>query len=460
VTNYKVLIVEDDLALLEVVSAFLSMKGFSVAQATTRKECHEALQRSLPDAVVSDCHLPDTDGLQLLREIHAIDASIPVLIITGFATIDLAVRAIKEGAEQFLAKPFELSLLLKVLENIFEKSRSVRCELAVKNRVARFPRDPFLGTSESIVRLQSKAQSIVGTSLPILIQGEAGTGKGVLADWLTKEGPRSNEAFVDLNCSGLSSETLESELFGREEVPFGGVVAQKMGLLDVAHRGTLFLDELGDMDIHIQPKLLKVLDEGLFRRVAGLRDREVDIHLIAASNLDMATLVANDKFRRDLFSKVNTLSLVIPPLRTRIGDIPVIAQSFLEELEKDMSRGRLEFGKGVMTSLKGYGWPGNIRELRNVLERAALLCKDGIIRREDLHFYVPASVVTKDPRFVPCCESEDNVVTLKELERQYISFVLQKENGRAVRAAAKLAIPRTTFYAKLREHNISIHRDQ
>jgi DNA-binding NtrC family response regulator len=380
-------------------------------------------------------------------------------MVTGYATIDLAVRAMKEGAEQFLAKPFELSLLLTLLEKVFEKSRSVRRELAVNNRVLRSRKNPFLGTSEGIERLKAMAQSILGTSLPILIQGETGTGKGVLADWLIKEGPRSNEAFVDLNCAGLNKEMLESDLFGHEERAFTGAIAQKVGLLEVAHRGTLFLDELGDMDIQIQPKLLKVLDEGRFRTVGGVRDREVDIHLIAATHLDMATLVADGKFRRDLFFRVNTLSLVIPPLRERVSDIPAIAQCFLEQLEKELGRGQLEFGKGVTTALKSYSWPGNIRELRNVLERAVLLCKDGVIRRDDLHFQIPTSMPLVS-QFVPSGDSEDRVMTLHELERQYISFVLQKENGSAGRAAAKLAIPRTTFYAKLKQYKLSSHPDK
>ena len=251
---------------------------------------------------------------------------------------------------------------------------------------------------------------------------------------------------------------MESDLFGCEERTFTGAPPQKMGLLEIAHRGTLFLDELGDMDIQVQPKLLKVLDEGRFRRVGGVRDREADIHLISSTHRDLVTLVADEKFRRDLFFRVSTLSLVIPPLRVRTGDIPVIARYFLDQLEKDLNRGHLEFGKGVLIALRSYDWPGNVRELRTVLERAALFCTDGVIRPEDLHFQIPSSMPNAS-QFVLCGNSEDKDVTRKELERQYISYVLQKENGRVGRAAKKLGIPRNTFYAKLKQYDISAHPD-
>jgi len=451
--NYKVLIVDDDASLLGAVHSYLEVKGFTVSEARTGKQCREALQQSLPDAVVMDYLLPDTDGLRLLREVHAIDPSIPVLVMTGSATIDLAVRAMKEGAEQFVAKPFELSVLLHLLEKVFENSRSIRRELAVNSRKIRFRRDPFLGSSESIRRLKSAAQKILGTSLPILIQGETGTGKGVLAEWLTKNGPRSNEAFVDLNCAGLNRELLESDLFGHEKGAFTGAITQKTGLMEVAHKGTLFLDEVGDMDMSIQPKLLKVLDEKRFRKVGGVRDREIDVHLIAATHQDMQALVENKTFRSDLYFRISTIPLVIPPLRERISDIPALAEWFLERLREDLNRRQLEFDKSAIAALEGYNWPGNIRELRNVLERAALLCTDGVIHTEDLHFQI--SKTSQKP-----AETEQTMnldMTLEELERRHICLVLQRENGKVDRAAAKLGIPRSSLYVKLKHYSIATH---
>ena len=449
--NYKVLVVDDDATLCSTVRSYLELKGFTVSEAGTGKKCREALLQSQPDAIVMDYFLPDTDGLQLLREIHGIDPSIPVLIMTGAATIDLAVRAMKDGAEQFVAKPFELSVLLKLLEKIFEKNRFIRRELAVRNRVIRYKRDPFLGSSESIRRLESTAQSILGTSLPILIQGETGTGKGVLAEWLTKQGPRSSEAFVDLNCAGLNRELLESDLFGHEKGAFTGAISQKTGLLEVAHQGTLFLDEVGDMEMSIQPKLLKVLDEHRFRRVGGVRDRSVDVHMIAATHQDMEALVAEKRFRSDLYFRISTIPLAIPPLRERISDIPVLAEWFLHRLREDLNRGQLQFDKRAMVALEGYRWPGNIRELRNVLERAALVCKDGVIQKEDLYFQVSQT----SPAPAQAAPGSDVDMTLEEVERQHISRVLRSENGKVDRAAAKLGIPRSSLYVKIKQYGIT-----
>ena len=448
--NYMVVVVDDDLAFLGAVRSYLEIKGISVVIAKTGKECVEAIQQNQPDAVLMDYFLPDTDGLRLMREVHAVDPGIPVLIMTGAATIDLAVRAMKEGAEKFVAKPCELSVLLQLLGKVFENRRFVRREMAEKKRVVRYKRDPFLGESASIRRLESSARSILGTSLPILIQGETGTGKGVLAEWLTKQGSRSNEAFVDLNCAGLNRDLLESDLFGHEKGAFTGAITQKTGLLELAHKGTLFLDEIGDMDISIQPKLLKVLDEKRFRRVGGVRDLNVDVHLIAATHQDMSTLVAEKKFRTDLFFRVSTIPLVIPALRDRAGDIPLIAEWFLERLRNDLNRRRLEFGTDAIAALQGYSWPGNIRELRNVLERAALLSKDGVIRTEDLHFQL-----LKAPAKPSASTADTDIdLTLQQIERQHISSVLHRENGKVERAAAKLGIPRSSLYVKLKHYGI------
>lgn len=450
--SYRVLLVEDDVEFLGAVRSYFEVKGICVSAVKTGKHCIESLQQSQPDAILTDYFLPDIEGLPLLREIHKLYPSIPVVIMTGAATIDLAVRAMKEGAEQFVAKPCELSVLLKLMEKVFENRRFMRREMAVRNRVVRYQRNPFLGASDAIRRLESEARSILGTSLPILIQGETGTGKGVLAEWLTKEGPRGAEAFVDLNCAGLNRELLESDLFGHEKGAFTGAITQKPGLLEVAHQGTLFLDEIGDMDISIQPKLLKVLDEKRFRRVGGVRDRTVDLHLIAATHQDMNGLVASERFRSDLFFRVSTVPLVIPSLRDRAGDIPLLAEWFLEHLASDMNRGHLELGKGALDILQEYKWPGNIRELRNVLERAALLCKHGVINAEDLNFQIIKTPPKSAPSAVP--ESQLNM-TLRELERQHISMVLRKENGKVDKAAATLGIPRSSLYVKIKQYAIT-----
>jgi DNA-binding NtrC family response regulator len=451
--RYKIFLVEDDSELRGAVHSYLEIKGYSVSDAESGKACREFLEQNHADAIVMDYSLPDTDGLQLLRDIRAIDPSVPVLMMTGHATIELAVRSMKEGADQFLTKPFELSILLKLLEKALENRRFIRREMAVRSQKIRYRRDPFLGSSDSIHRLQAASQRILGTDYPILIQGETGTGKGVLAEWLTKNGSRANEAFVDLNCAGLNRELLESDLFGHEKGAFTGAMTQKTGLMEVADRGTLFLDEIGDMDLSIQPKLLKVLDEKRFRRVGGVRDRSVDIHMIAATHQDMGGLVAEKKFRSDLYFRVSTIPLSIPPLRERISDIPVLADWFLEHLRQDLNRGKLEFGPGVLAALEAYHWPGNIRELRNVLERAALLSEDGMINAQDLHFQLVRSAPPPPPPAMPVSGSD---MTLEEVERQHISYMLRKENGKVDRTALKLGIPRSSLYVKIKQYGIAL----
>lgn len=452
--NYKVLLVDCDLAFRGATRSYLEGKGFLIVEAGSGKDCNRVLEQNWPDAVLMDYSLPDVDGLQLLRDVKASDTSIPVLVTSSCATVEMAVQSMKEGAAQFLSKPFELSTLFKLLENALENRRIMRQELARKNRIPRYHRDPFLGTSPAIQKLRVEVQRVIGSDLPVLIQGETGTGKGVLAEWITTQGPRANEPFIDLNCAGLNRELLESDLFGHEKGAFTGAISQKIGLLEVAHRGTLFLDEIGDMDLSIQPKLLKVLDESRFRRLGGIHDRTVDVKLIAATHQEMESLVVSARFRSDLYYRISTIPLFIPPLRERVGDIATIAHWFLARLQLDLNCNKLHFGNGVLTALEKYHWPGNIRELRNVLERAALLSSDGLIRIEDLQFQ-PRREPLASTVLTPVAQSSD--MTLEELEKQHINFMLRKENGKVDRTAAKLGIPRSSLYVKIKQYGIRLN---
>jgi DNA-binding NtrC family response regulator len=397
-----------------------------------------------------DYELPDTNATQLLREVHAIDSSLPVIVITGHGTIDLAVRIIKDGAEQFLPKPVEMSVLSKLLEGVLENRRQKRKQLAGQVSRQRYKRDPFLGDSAAMTSLKKAVGRLLNCNRSILIEGETGTGKGVLASWMHENGSRANEPFVDMNCAGLNRELLESELFGHEKGAFTGAVTAKPGMMEVAHRGIMFLDEIGDMDPCIQPKLLKVLEEKQIRRLGDVRNRMVDVQLIAATHRNLATLVAEGKFRSDLYFRINTIQLRIPPLRERVGDIPVLSYWFLKHLTTDLNRDSLKLADGVMQSLQSYSWPGNIRELRNVLERAALLCDDGVIRDSDLSFQSIAA-----PRMQAGMEPGGDL-TIEELERRHIALVLQRVNGKVDQAADKLGIPRSTLYSKIKQYKIKI----
>jgi len=283
----KVLVVDDEPGVRFGIRDFLEQQGYEIDEADSCADAQHLFRTSRPDIVIADYMMADGTALDLLPRLKEIDSDIPLLVLTAHGSIDLAVRAIKEGAEQFLTKPLELPALAVIMQRLLQKQRNHHKQLASKTRQIRQAIDPFIGTSQAIKTLAAQARRILTTESPVLILGETGTGKGVLARWIHENSNRADEAFVDLNCAGLSRELLETELFGHEKGAFTSATASKQGLFEVAHRGTIFLDEVGDVDLQIQPKLLKVLEEKRFRRVGDVRDRQVDVRLIAATHQDM-----------------------------------------------------------------------------------------------------------------------------------------------------------------------------
>jgi DNA-binding NtrC family response regulator len=447
-SSRKVLVIDDDPMIREAVIDCFEIKGYAVAVADSLASGVEEFCSARPDVTIVDYELPDGNALDFLRRCKEIDPTSAIMVLTGHGTIDLAVRAIKEGAEQFITKPVEPSSLYRLIEKSIDNQKNERRQIAKKVERARYQRDPFLGQSPLVRRLAEAVHKFLGTDRPILIQGETGTGKGVLASWIHANGPRHDEAFVDLNCAGLSKELLESELFGHERGSFTGAVTSKMGLLEVAHKGTAFLDEIGDMDTMIQPKLLKVIEDRRFRRLGEVKDRAVDVHLIAATHRDLAVSVAEGRFRSDLFFRINTITLQIPPLRDRLEDVPLLAGSFIRQLGGDLGRGPFDISSDALAALSSYSWPGNIRELRNVLERAALLCERNLIQAKDLSFTTVATTTARETML-------GSNLTLDELERMHIEAVLQQVHGKVETAAHRLGIPRSTLYAKLKQYQIS-----
>jgi transcriptional regulator with GAF, ATPase, and Fis domain len=339
--------------------------------------------------------------------------------------------------------------MFQLLSRALDDQRSRRRQFASTRTRERYQRDPFLGNTAAIRKLKHEIERILVSDRPILIQGETGTGKGVLAQWIHQHGPRCDEPMVDLNCAGLSRELLDSELFGHEKGSFTGAIAQKTGLLEIANRGTMFLDEIGDMDLTIQPKLLKVLEEKRFRRVGGVQDRTVDVRLMAATNRDLRSLIEQEKFRRDLFFRINTIPVFIPPLRERRADIPLMADFFIQRLKSDLGRSQLELSEDAAAALTSYSWPGNIRELRNVLERAALLSEEGAICSADL-------ALSHASRLLPQSAAPQLDLTIEQVERQHIVRILSHESGSVDKAALRLGIPRSTLYARLKQYGIAL----
>ncbi len=382
----KILVVDDEAELRSAIADFLKSRGFDVYEAESCKSAICEFRKSRPDSVILDYALPDGNALDVLRQIHSIDATIPIIILTGHGSIDTAVAAVKLGAEQFLTKPVELSALAVVLERALENQRNRQKQLAGHTRQQREAIDPFVGQSEIIHNLKDQATRVAGADCPVLITGETGAGKGVLARWLHEHGPRSREAFVDINCAGFARELLETELFGHEKGSFTGAINSKLGLFEVAHRGTIFLDEIGDMDMQLQPKLLKVLEEKTFRRVGDIRDRRVDTRLIAATHQDIATLVHEKKFRADLYFRINTVVLKVPALHERLQDISTLAERILGKTAAELSRPNVRLAQESIDAMRKYAWPGNLRELRNVIERAVLLTDQDVLQPKHLHF--------------------------------------------------------------------------
>jgi len=439
-----ILLVEDDAAIRMAVRRYFAGRGYAVQEADGVESAKKIYRARRPDVAILDYSLPDGDGLQALRELREIDPAASFVMLTAHGSIDLAVQAVKEGAEQFLTKPVELPTLLVVIERVIENASNREASLAGRARQERHAPDPFLGESASIRRLAEQVRRVVGSPSPILIRGESGTGKGLLASWLHRNGPRQGRAFVDLNCAGLTKDLLETELFGHERGAFTGAVSSKPGLLEIADRGTLFLDELGDMDLQIQPKLLKVLEEQRFRRVGEVRDRQVDARLIAATHQDLGVLVEQGRFREDLFYRLNAIPLVVPPLRERGEDVILIARTLLTRIAAELGRPGLSLTGAAERALRSHPWRGNIRELSNTLERAALMSDQPRLEVEALFEGAAPSRAAR--RAEP--------ISLQEAEKRHIAAILADAGGDVQQAAQILGLSRSALYQKLKKHGL------
>jgi DNA-binding NtrC family response regulator len=445
----RILVVDDEEHVRLPLRRFLAAKGYEVVEAAGTAAAQECARRSAPDAAIVDFSLPDGDGLDVLRVLRGQDPSLPVVLLTGHGTIDLAVKAIKEGAEQFLTKPVELPALQIVVERALETRRMRRLTAAGKSSQARQAVDPFFGESPAIRKLAAQAARVVASAVPVLIQGETGTGKGVLARWLHEGGQRKDDPFVDLNCAGLARDLLESELFGHEKGAFTGAVSAKPGLLEIAHRGTLFLDEIGDVELQVQAKLLKVLEDLRFRRLGDVRDRQVDVRLVAATHRDLGRLVADQKFREDLYYRISAIPLLVPPLRERGEDVILLARRLVERIAAEMGRPGARLSPEAEEALRPHPWPGNVRQLRNVLERAVLLSDHAVLRAHDV-----SDALSSGPPGAPAGAGAK--LSLAEAERVHIESVLRAEGGQVPRAAEVLGLSRSALYDKLKKHGIAV----
>lgn len=442
----RALIVEDEELLRTGLAAFLRVNGFIVEEAGSVTSAREKFASFHPDIVLLDYLLPEGTALDVLPDFRESAPSMPIVVLTGHGTIDLAVSAVKLGADQFLLKPVEFDSLILVLQRALA-NQSYRRRAAAGTRREGY--DPFLGSTSLIRTLAEEAHKVADADTPVLILGETGTGKGVMARWLHENSQRRDEPFVDTNCAGFAPELLDTELFGHERGAFTGAVATKQGLVEVAHRGVLFLDEIGDMSVQTQPKLLKIIEDQRFRRIGSVRDRLVDVRIIAATNRDLAAAVADGQFRSDLYYRINMIPLLIPPLRDRPDDIVVLAREILTRIATRYRHKIITLTEKAVQALRSYPWPGNVRELRNVLERTMLLTGRDTIDAPDLRL---PNYTNGDDNL----DSENGRRTLVEVEKHHIERTLTSNQGNVMRTAKALGISRTAFYGKLKKHRIPL----
>ena len=440
----RILIIDDEESIRVGFGSYLQSKGYFTLEADTGAKGLALVRSEAPELILLDMRLPDIDGIDLLREIRAENEFTVVIMITAFGTIEKAVKALKIGAENFLTKPFDPEALLIVIEHALEihnlRKQEVLQELSRKNELE----DHFIGQSAKMLKFYEFARIMSRESITILIEGDTGTGKGKWAQWIHANGARSQKPFVELNCAGLSKELLESELFGYEKGAFTGAVGNKVGLLEIAHGGTLFLDEISEMELAVQAKVLKVLEDKKFRRLGAVQERHVDVRLIAVTNHSLNKLVKEGKFREDLFYRLNVMALELPPLRERKEEIIPLAEFFLKQMARQKAARVPILTEETKELLTGYHWPGNIRELRNVLERAFLLCQENRFTPELFPFQ-------RKPLFEGVSSASGSLLPLHEVELNYIRHVLSRVNDNYRKAAEVLGINRNTLYNRLRE---------
>lgn len=441
----KLLLVDDDEKVLSVVGTYLKRQGCIVYTARSIAEGDQLFDAEHPDVSIFDYDLPDGSGFELLKNVRSKDPDSAAIVLTGHGTIDLAVESIKLGAEHFLTKPIELKSLWVMIQRALEAQSLRRKKVARDRQESRTRLDPFLGTSAVVRRLKELAEAVLDSHAPVFIIGPTGSGKGVLARWLHENGPRSSEAFVDLNCAGLSKDLAESELFGHQRGSFTGAQSTKPGLFEIAHNGTVFLDEIGDLDLSVQPKVLKALEDKTFRRVGDTRMRRADIRLISATHRQVGDMVREGTFRNDLLFRINTVTFELPALSERREDIGLIADCLLEQACRAQGRPPMTLGADAHALLERYAWPGNIRELRNVLERATLFTKGDSVGADGLKF----------DRWLNPEQGSDIEQSLSEMERRHILNVLRSHQGHVELAANALRVPRSSLYAKLKKYGIN-----
>lgn len=456
--SFRVLIVEDNDSMRAGMTRTIEKSGCQVTSVASGKEAINTYQKSPHNFVITDLKLNDTDGIEVLRQIKSIDHEALVMVVTAFGTIDTAVKAMKLGAFDFITKPFSTDYLrIKLAKaNEFVKMNAENRRLAQENLYLKTEQDIFpeiLGQSESILEIYKKIKKVANIDSSVLITGESGTGKDLVARAIHYNSPRRQNQFIKVNCSALAEGLLESELFGHERGSFTGATARRLGRFEIADKGTIFLDEIGDISPAIQLKLLRVLQEKEFERVGGTSTISVDTRIVAATNQDLWQLVESGAFREDLYYRLYIIPIEMPNLRQRKEDIPLLVNAFLARLRKKISKQIEGVSTEALKVLLEYNWPGNIRELENTIEQAYVFCDSATIQLKDLPQNLKCGSHLSSRLLTLNGENLPN--TLEEIEKQLISKAYLENNKIKTKTAKQLGIKTSALYYKLEKYEIN-----
>lgn len=448
----SILIVDDEPSIVQSLKGLLSDEGFDVMTAPNGYEALKVIESDSPDLVLLDIWMPGMDGIETLKEIKANNPFIQVIIITGHGNIETAVKATKLGAFDLIEKPLSIDKVIVGINNALnfrrleEENRYLRKKTLAKNSID--------GSSPSILSLKQNIAAVASTNTWVLITGENGTGKELVARTIYQLGRRAEKAFVDVNCAAIPEELIESELFGHEKGAFTGATTKTRGKFEIASEGTIFLDEIGDMSLKTQAKILRVLQEQQFQRVGGSRVLKVDVRVIAATNKDLAMEIKKGTFREDLYYRLNVVPIEVPTLRERKDDIPLLVDHFLNDCAIQNRTRRKRIDPKALAILSAYGWPGNVRELKNLIERLGILVPGERITADD----IPPSYRAKDPS-TPSIESNyiaipDFKEAKKTFEEAYIREKLRENDGNVSQTARRIGVGRSYLHKKLKQLNV------
>jgi DNA-binding NtrC family response regulator len=439
--SIRVLVVDDDEITCNLLEEVLSKEGYAVQKALNGRQAIDQGEKQTYDVVLTDIKMAGADGMEVLRAYRQKSPETIIIMMTAFGSIETAIRAIKEGAFDYVSKPFKLEEIKFTIQRALEQKRLLEENIHYRRElITKYKLENIVGRSPQMLQVYKTIARVAESRSTVLLTGESGTGKELIARAIHFNSPRGVRAFVAVDCSSLAETLLESELFGHVRGAFTGAVAAKKGLFEEADNGTCFLDEIGDISLAMQAKLLRVLQEHEIKRVGGTETLKIDVRIVAATNKNLEELVAEKKFREDLFYRLNVVSIHLPSLRERAEDIPLLADHFLNKFAAQNNKPACRISPEAMDILTRYRWPGNVRELENVIERAATLSSTRLILPEDLPRRLQLEPAQMDLRSLP------SRIPLSELEKLYIQKVLEETGGNKKRAADILGIDRRTLY--------------